>query len=430
MSRLKTIAAVLFGLVVTGASAQQSPFYLHDGDRVVFYGDSITDQRVYTMIVETFAMTRYPSLNIGFVNSGWGGDRVSGGGGGPIALRLQRDVVAYKPSVVTVMLGMNDGGYKAPTEESDQAYFDGIKHIVETIRTDVPGVRITAIEPSPYDNVTRPPAFPVADNYPYNNALIGYGQWLAEYGHTAGLTLADANTEFVEMLKKANQADPDNAAKILPDHIHPSFGGHLMLAAQILKAWNARPVVAAVSLDVKGSKITVKESEHTKISALDGANGVRWTETDESLPLPFAQWETMWGGGATVPLVIHSSDITTALNQETVRVTGLKDGVYGLRIDGTKLRTFTSAELAAGVNLAPLATPMSDQAFNVYEAVVQHNDLHFDRFRHVQVALDADKLPEADQASHAMDALEAAVVKKARALAVPKPHTFELVPVQ
>ena len=55
---------------------------LKDGDRVVFYGDSITDQRLYTTFAETFAVTRFPKVNVTFVHSGWGGDRVTGGGGG------------------------------------------------------------------------------------------------------------------------------------------------------------------------------------------------------------------------------------------------------------------------------------------------------------------------------------------------------------
>ena len=58
-------------------------FYLKSGDRVVFYGDSITDQRLYTVITETYVVTRYPALDVTFVHSGWGGDKVSGGAGGP-----------------------------------------------------------------------------------------------------------------------------------------------------------------------------------------------------------------------------------------------------------------------------------------------------------------------------------------------------------
>src|ERR671921_8960 len=124
-----------FGLlcVLMGASAVlgAEDFALKNGDRVVFYGDSITDQRLYTVIAETYVVTRYPDLNVGFVHSGWGGDKVSGGGGGPIDLRLQRDVIPYKPTVITIMLGMNDGLYRPESEATDETFFNGYKHIEE-----------------------------------------------------------------------------------------------------------------------------------------------------------------------------------------------------------------------------------------------------------------------------------------------------------
>ena len=81
-------------LLLLAASAAALPaqerFYLHDKDTVVFYGDSITEQRLYTTFVETFVLTRYPQLNVRFVNSGWGRETVAGGDGGPVDLRLTR----------------------------------------------------------------------------------------------------------------------------------------------------------------------------------------------------------------------------------------------------------------------------------------------------------------------------------------------------
>src|SRR5277367_3768257 len=103
---------LILTLVLSSLFAQDS-FYLKDGDTVVFYGDSITDQRLYTTFTEAYVLTRFPKLNVRFVHSGWGGDRVDGGAGGPIDTRLTRDVLAYRPTVVTVMLGMNDGAYRA-----------------------------------------------------------------------------------------------------------------------------------------------------------------------------------------------------------------------------------------------------------------------------------------------------------------------------
>src|SRR4030081_865423 len=105
ISLVRALCLVAFAAL----QARADSFALKDGDRVVFYGDSITDQRLYTTFTETYAVTRFPTLDVRFVHSGWGGDRVSGGGGGPIDVRLKRDVFTYKPTVMTIMLGMNDG---------------------------------------------------------------------------------------------------------------------------------------------------------------------------------------------------------------------------------------------------------------------------------------------------------------------------------
>jgi len=421
--------AMIAACLAVNAYAQQNGFYLHNSDRVVFYGDSITDQRNYTMMIETYVVTRYPSLHVAFTNSGWGGDRVTGGDGGEIDLRLKRDVIPYNPSVVTIMLGMNDGGYKTATETSDKAFFDGFRHIYEVLKRDDPQARITAIEPSPYDNVTRTPAFPVADGAAYNQVLVAYGKWISTFGKENGLTVADANTEFVQMLERANQANPTLAKEILADHIHPSFGGALLIGEAVLKAWGARPIVASVSIHADGTRVKLDHTEHAVVTDLANTNGsVLWTETDDALPLPFAQWQVMWGAGPAVGLVIGSSDITAALNEEPVRVSGLKDGVYSIRIDGTSIGTFTNDQLAQGVNLALLKTPMTEQAMSVYKLTTEHSDLHYDRWRHVEVPFAT--LPTAAAAMSSINELEASVVEKQRALAIPKPHKFEVAPLQ
>src|SRR3954471_5096687 len=112
--------AVCVLLLTPALGRAAEPFALKDGDRVVFYGDSITDQRLYTTFTESFVVTRFPKMDVSFIHSGWGGDRVTGGNGGTIDVRLERDVFAYKPTVMTIMLGMNDASYRA----FDQSIFD------------------------------------------------------------------------------------------------------------------------------------------------------------------------------------------------------------------------------------------------------------------------------------------------------------------
>ncbi len=400
-------------------------FYLKQGDRVVFYGDSITEQRLYTAITETYVVTRYPDLNASFVHSGWGGDRVTGGGGGTIDERLPRDVIAYKPTVMTIMLGMNDGGYAAETEATDRTFFDGYKHIVESVRTALPDVRITVIRPSPYDDVTRAPNFTAG----YNDVMVSFGKWIANYAGQQNLTVADLNTPLVEVLGKAQEVDHEHAHQIVPDRVHPSLSGHLIMAEQLLKSWNARSVVAAVTIDVGSGKPVVASAEHATVSDLSGSGPLTWTELDDALPLPFSDWQSA-GGSGPVELVIRSSDVGEALNFEPLKITGLKDGVYTLRIDDQTIGDFNSDRLAHGVNLGLLATPMEKQAGKVWNLTKLRGDIHNDRWRTVQIPLASYSLPETAPAMASLDALEHAVAAQQREAARPKPHRFTLTAIQ
>ncbi len=410
-------------LLALGGAAQAqdtgSPFYLHDGDRVVFYGDSITEQRLYTTFVEDYVATRFPRMNVKFVHSGWGGDRVSGGGGGPIDLRLQRDVIAYKPTVMTIMLGMNDGSYHAFDQGTFDTFTQGYTHILDTIQKALPGIRLTLIQPSPYDDVTHAPNFPGG----YNAVLVRYGDWVKETAAKDQMTDADLNTPVVAMLQKANAADPALAQKIIPDRVHPGPAGHLIMAEAILKAWNAPAVVTSVQIDSARRRIV--KAANTQVNELRAGKEISWTQLDNALPLPVD-----WSNPA-IALVMKSSDFTDALDQEPLTVTGLKPGVsYTLKIDGADAGDFTAEQLAQGINLATLPTPMSQQARQVTKLVSQHNDQHATRWRTIQVPLEDHKSPAIQQALPpllaALDAEEDVTVAQEHDAAQPVPHHYEL----
>ena len=395
----------------------EEPFALREGDRVVFFGDSITDQRLYTTFAETYVVTRFPRTNISLVHSGWGGDRVTGGGGGPMDVRIWRDVLPFNPTVVTVMLGMNDGRYRA----FDQAIFDeyatGFKHIVDTFKRQLPNARITLMQPSPYDDVTRAATFEGG----YNQVLIRYGDFLKQLAAEQKLGLADINGPVVEALKKANAADATNAAKLIPDRVHPGAAGHLLLAEALLKAWNAPALVAGAEIDA-ARKEAVKQ-RNTRIAELSSSKkGLAWTQTDEALPMPLDRRDPL------VALVLRSSDFMQVLNQEPLTVRGLAAGRYALNIDGEPAGTFTAEQLAQGINLAELPTPMARQAAEVHALTLRHNNVHAARWRQIQVPLEKSYSPQVSKALDALDDLEAEIVRQQRAAAMPKARRFELTP--
>ena len=241
--------ALLLGFAATLRA--DGPFAIKEGDRIVFYGDSITDQRLYTTFVETYIVTRFPFMNVSFVHSGWGGDRVTGGGGGRIDHRLERDVFAYKPSVVTVMLGMNDASYRPFDAKIFDVYAKGYEHLVESLKSNLPGVRITLIQPSPFDDVTRKPNFEGG----YNQVLNRYGEFVKELAEKDGAAVADLNTSVVAALKKAKEINPNGAEDLIRDRVHPGPAGQLLMAKALLKAWNAPAVVSTVEIDAAAGKV-------------------------------------------------------------------------------------------------------------------------------------------------------------------------------
>ncbi len=414
------LRAAIAGLVMVFAptvAPGDDSFLLKDGDHVVFYGDSITDQLLYTTFTETYAVTRYPQYSLSFTHSGWGGDRVGGGAGGSIDRRLARDVVAYRPSVVTIMLGMNDASYLPFKQETFDRYASGYRHIVEELKLDLPGVRLTLIKPSPYDDVTREPKFEDG----YNSVLLRYADFISDLAKTNGATIADLNNPVVEATKKAYAIDREKATKFNPDRIHPGNAGQLIMAQALLKAWNAPSLVSAVALDAKEGKIL--SADKATVSELAKADEtVSWTQLDESLPFPVDLKDPV------TALATQTSDFFNALDRQFLKVDGLDASEYVLSIDRDDVGTFSKDQLNSGINLAEQVTPMTKQAIEVHKLTLRHNNLHKLRWRQVQVPHQTAKSEHLAQALEGLDGIEEEMVDQQRATAQPKAHKFVLKP--
>ncbi len=115
-----SIAAAIYILSISG-SVSARDFLLHDGDTVVFLGDSITAARGYTKIIEHYSLMRFPDRRMQFYNAGKGADTAQNS-----LQRLERDVFARDATVI-VALGVNDIGWGARAdEEHKQRYLEGI----------------------------------------------------------------------------------------------------------------------------------------------------------------------------------------------------------------------------------------------------------------------------------------------------------------
>ncbi|HEY1580627.1 MAG TPA: GDSL-type esterase/lipase family protein [Terracidiphilus sp.] len=411
---VETPAAALPGTPPPGGEENARGFYLHHGDTVVFYGDSITEQNYYNQWVELYTATRFPWMRVHFYGAGVGGDRVTGGGGGPIDQRLERDVFSEKPTVVTVMLGMNDGSYRATADDIEQIYVKGYQHLLDSVREHVPGVRLTLLGPSPFDDVTRPVTFPGG----YNAVMQHFAEIDQSLADKYGAAFVNLNPSVVAAIQKADAMDPKLAVLLLPDRVHPDPPAHWVMAEALLMGWHAPALVSDVTIDARAG--TVMQARNAVVGQLGQTDaGLKWTEIEDGLPLPFSR------SNATQALLLDLTDIQQQLNREMLHVTGLAPGRYTLSIDGDAVDSFSPEALESGINLADYATPMFHQAQRVSWLVRDRDEAHYIHLR--MRVRNADT--GSDQGKDVMQAFENSLEDSIYDAAQPKPHVFRLTPV-
>jgi len=400
--------------IPAGGEANARGFYLHNGDTVVFYGDSITEQNLYNQWVQVYVATRFPWMRVHFYGAGIGGDRVTGGWAGPVDQRLMRDVFSEKPTVVTVMLGMNDGSYRQTTDEIEQTYVKGYQHLLDSIREHVPGVRLTLLGPSPFDDVTRPVTFPGG----YNAVMQHFAEIDQSLADKYGAAFVNLNPAVVAAIQKADGMDSKIAPLLLPDRVHPDPLAHWVMAEAVLKGWHAPALVSDITLD--GGTGTVAAARNASVSKVEQTGeGLKWTTLEYGLPLPLMRTN------ASDALLLDVSDIEKQLNQEMLRVTGLGPGRYTLSIDGNAVDTFSPEALESGINLADYPTPMFHQAQSVGWLVRDRDDTHF---IHARMRARGAEIPS-EGGRDAMQSFENMQEDLLYEAALPKPHVFRLTPV-
>jgi len=389
-------------------------FYLRSQDHVIFYGDSITDQRLYTTFIETFVVTRFPRMPVRFTHSGWGGDRVTGGGGGNLETRLKRDVFDQGPTVLTSMLGMNDGRYRAYDAALFEEFSRGYTRLVDLVQARYPDCRITLIRPSAYDDVTRPPLFEGG----YNAVLVRYGDYLAQLAKDRHCDLADLNTPLVKTLEAAQAQNPTLAQQFLPDRVHPQPSGHLVMAQALLDAWRAPSLVSNTVLDTNPRNVIA--TENTNVTDLAADDAVIWNQLDWALPMPLNLSDP------ALALAHRVSGFGERLNRQMLTVHGLAAGYWQLSINRMPIARLTASQLQEGVNLANLDTPMMAQARRVHDLTIKRARIKHARWREVQVPLESEGLDNRLAVLNQLEAMAFELERNQRLAAQPVEHVFKL----
>ncbi len=380
-------ATALVGLLTLGsaiseeAPATKPEFAFRDGDRVLFLGDSITEQKLYTTYIEAYAVTRFPKLKLAFANRGWGGDtawmrmrsfpdeKVLFAAEGDTQQKLIeesvdnvliRDVVTFKPTIVLINFGMNDCNREPFREDLFRAYVRGQKEIVKVLTKN--GARPFLVTPQPLEPLIADPS-----SDPRNQSLGKFADGLKDIAAKQNLTFLDQFDPYMAILKREHAQN----AKVNiggGDEIHPAPVGHTIMAAILLKQLNAPALVSSVELDFSDAQNAklVNTTRCTVANIQSEKGALAFERSDESLPMPV---------DAAALDALKIAPVLDDLNRYEIKITGLTADRYDVMIDDELATTLSKQELAKGWNLAMTAGPITKQAQEVLALIFKKNVL-------------------------------------------------------
>lgn len=438
----------LFAQETRPVSPAATGFEIAAGEQILFLGDSITHQCLYTQYLEDFFYTRYPEKKLRFHNAGVSGDRAA-----DALIRFEKDVEPFKPAVVTVLLGMNDGAYEDFNEATFSTYAADMEKILEKIVA--VGARPIVMSPTMFDHhqlaiQMKNPEFRFRERTfaPRYNALLSYyGAWLRERSGEGALAFVDQWGPMNQRVYWRRRFDPDFT--LVPDAIHPAPAGQFLMAFELVH--QVRPIhrdVSAIQIAAtpKGFVGAKNADPVEELSASQGRDRLAFTHTARSLPwvvpdVPYGVENIKWDAEPAAPLGVKMIQPAKRHGLEKLRVAGLASGNYELRIDGQVVGNFTQVALANQIELQDLSsTPQYRQALDVALLNRERNDVAVRPLRDAWGSIKglrkkSEKDPDAFgresgpvfQKIDELNALARTYEDRIHAIALPKPRRYELV---
>ncbi len=355
-----TVAVVSAALPAADYKTPLGTPELKPGDCIVFLGDSITHQCLYTQYVEDYFYTRFPKMRLKFHNAGVGGAKAW-----DALERFDRDVAAYKPKYVTLLLGMNDGLYQPYSEETFQTYRKDMTELLARLRTI--GATPILMTPTMYDaraaRMTSRKRSPEGVEL-YNSVLAYFGAWLREVAVESGDGFVDMYSLLNNLTLGQRKTDPKFT--LIPGAVHPDPSGQLVMAYAMLSDLGFQRFVSNIRIVLAADGKVQGRATGGKISALKSTgDGVSFTWLADSLPFVVPEEAQL---GAKLLKLGHR------MSREALEVHGLPAGRYTVSIDGQLVGVYLREALDRHVELEEnTKTPQHSQALEVAELNKQRN---------------------------------------------------------
>lgn len=221
-----TSAAALVALAAPAWAADKDAPALKKGERIVFLGDSITQggtgPKGYVTLISKDLATKHKDLEIEVIGAGISGNKVP-----DLQRRLAKDVLAKKPTLVVIYIGINDvwHGEKDPAKGTPKDKFEaGLKEVVGKVKD--AGARVVICTASVIGEKK-------AGANSLDARLDEYAAISRKVAEETGSQLCDLRKAFLDHLAKNNPDDKERGI-LTGDRVHLNDAGNRLVADTIL----------------------------------------------------------------------------------------------------------------------------------------------------------------------------------------------------
>lgn len=309
---------------------------LKQGDRLAICGDSITEQKMYSRIMETYLTVCVPELQVTVRQYGWGGETAPG-----FLARMTNDCLRFHPTIATTCYGMNDHGYRPYEPAIGERYRTASTAIVQSFKR--ASARVVLGSPG---CVGKNPAWskaPGSSMEALNLNLCQLRNLDIEIAAQEKVGFADVFWPMLQGGRAAQQKSSPEFAIAGKDGVHPDWAGQLVMAYAFLHALGLDGEIGVYTVDLAAEKAQLS-SGHELLGFRDGELTIKSQRYPFCASGPEDKDNSIRAGMALVPF-------NQDLNRLMLVLRNTKAANYRVTW-GQESRVYSAEQLGKGINLA------------------------------------------------------------------------------
>lgn len=346
---------------------------LKPGDRLAICGDSITEQRMYSRLIEDYLTMCAPELKISVRQYGWSGEQASG-----FLKRMTNDCLRFLPTVATTCYGMNDHLYRPYEDFIGATYRSNSLGVVRAFKAG--GARVIQGSPGCVGLVPRWTRFTNSTTADLNANLCTLRNIGIEIAQQEKAGFADVFWPMINTGVTGQKCYGTNFVIAGADGVHPGWAGHAMMAYAFLKSFGLDGEIGKFTVNLKRGSLKPSRG-HELVSSANGEFSLKSTRypfvacaaaSDDNKTKPsYPACNSQPGKESdSIRAALALTDFDKELNRLTLVVKNTQAENYRVTW-GAESKQFSAEQLRKGVNLAAEfpANPFSEAFARVDAAV-------------------------------------------------------------